>query len=319
MATHESPVTPEPRLAPAVRPGDRVRLVSPASSPSIAWLTESIAILESWGLIVEVGTHAMDQWGYMAGRDHERLADLNDAFRDPGVRAIITTRGGAGAYRIADRIDFDAVRRDPKPVVGFSDITNVHLALWKHAHLPTVHGCLAGPNAQASVHHLLTSNQPLTIIRDEAAYSAAVSVPGHATGPLIGGNLRETAGSVGVRLPSMEGAILFLEDERKIGLGQVDRQLNHLIRSGSLDGIVGVALGLFTGFADYVDRGWTLLDVLNDRLGALGVPILGGLTLGHGGIGVDGGPDQFAATIGAAATIDATVGTLTVGPCVWTS
>jgi muramoyltetrapeptide carboxypeptidase len=304
------------RLAPAVRPGDRVRLVSPASFPSIEWLNESISILESWGLVVEVGQHAMDQWGYMAGRNHERIADLNDAFRDPGVRAVITTRGGAGAYRIADGIDFDAVRRDPKPLVGFSDITNLHLAIWKHCKVPSIHGCLAGANAQASVHHLLTSGQPLTIASDPTAYSAAINVPGTATGPLIGGNMRETAGSVGVRLPSMEGAILFLEDERKIGLGQVDRQLTQLIRSGSLDGIVGIALGLITGFEDYVDRDWNLLDVLHDQLGSLGVPVLGGLKLGHGGIGVDGEPDQFAATIGATATLDANLGTLTVGPCV---
>jgi muramoyltetrapeptide carboxypeptidase len=314
MATHEDPVTA--RLAPAVRPGDRVRLVSPASFPSIEWLNESIRILESWGLVVEVGEHAMDQWGYMAGRNHERIADLNDAFRDPGVRAVITTRGGAGAYRIADGIDFDAVRRDPKPLVGFSDITNLHLAIWKHCKVPSIHGCLAGANAQASVHHLLTSGQPLTIASDPTAYSAAINVPGTATGPLIGGNMREIAGSVGVRLPSMEGAILFLEDERKIGLGQVDRQLTQLIRSGSLDGIVGVALGLITGFEDYVDRDWNLLDVLHDQLGSLGVPVLGGLKLGHGGIGVDGEPDQFAATIGATATLDANLGTLTVGPCV---
>jgi muramoyltetrapeptide carboxypeptidase len=303
-------------LPPALKKGDRVRLVSPASFPSVEWLNESIHILESWGFVVEVGRHAMAEWGYMAGRDHERIADLNDAFRDPGVRAVITTRGGAGAYRIADGIDFDAVRRDPKPLVGFSDITNLHLAIWKHCRVPSIHGCLAGANAQASVRHLLTRDEPLTVTSDPSAYSAAINVPGVASGPLIGGNIRETANAVGCRLPDMTGAILFLEDERKIGLGQVDRQLTHLLRSGSLDGIVGVALGLITGFDDYVDCGWTLHDVLRDQLEPLGVPVLGGLKLGHGGVGVDGGPDQFAATIGATATLDATLGTLTVGPCV---
>ena len=108
--------------SPVVRLGDRVRLVSPASYPSVEWLNESVAVLESWGLVVEVSAHAMSEYGYMAGRDHERLADLNDAIRDPEVRAIITTRGGAGAYRIVTGIDFEAVRRDPKPIVGFSDL-----------------------------------------------------------------------------------------------------------------------------------------------------------------------------------------------------
>ena len=96
-----------------LKPGDRVRLVSPASYPDQSWLDESVAILESWGLVAEVGRHAMDKHGYMAGTDADRIADLNEAFRDPGVRAVVTTRGGAGAYRIADQIDFAAVRADP--------------------------------------------------------------------------------------------------------------------------------------------------------------------------------------------------------------
>jgi muramoyltetrapeptide carboxypeptidase len=90
-----------------LKPGDRVRLVSPASYPTADWVEESVAILERWGLVAEVGNHALDKFGYMAGTDEDRLKDLNEAFRDPGIRAVITTRGGAGAYRIADRIDFD--------------------------------------------------------------------------------------------------------------------------------------------------------------------------------------------------------------------
>jgi muramoyltetrapeptide carboxypeptidase len=302
--------------SPMVGPGDRVRLLSPASFPIIEWVDESVTILESWGLKAEVGDHVLDQHGYMAGPDRARLDDLNDAFRDPGVRAIVTTRGGAGSYRIADDLDFDAVRADPKPVVGFSDITSLHLALWRHCRLATIHGCLAGARATASVRQLLMTTQPLTLRRDPDALSAAVEVSGRATGPLVGGNLREVAGSVGVRLPSLDGAILFLEEFRTIGLGQVDRQLTQLIRSGALDGIRGVALGLFTGFDGYIDRGWGLLDVFQDRLGQLGVPVLGGLMAGHGGVGVDGGPDQDAVASGATAVLDTVAGTLTVGSCV---
>ena len=305
-----------PLRSPVVRPGDRVRLLSPASFPTSEWVAESAAILQGWGLEVEVGDHALDRHGYMAGTDQARLADLNDAFRDPGVRAIVTTRGGAGSYRIADGLDVDAVRADPKPVVGFSDITSLHLALWHRCRLATVHGCLAGGRATASVRQLLMTTEPLTLRRDPDALSAAVEVPGRAAGPLVGGNLREVAGSVGVRLPSLAGAILFLEDVRTVGLGQVDRQLTQLIRSGVLDGVHGVALGLFTGFDDVSDRGWGLLDVLHDRLGPLGVPVLGGLMAGHGGVGDDGGPDQDAVAIGAPAVLDTAAGTLTVGPCV---
>ena len=301
---------------PALRPGDRVRLVSPASPPSRSWLSASIEVLSGWGLHVEVGRHALDEWGVMAGRDADRLSDLNDAIRDPTVRAIVATRGGAGAYRIADGIDVDAVRADPKPVVGFSDITNIHLALWSATRLATIHGCLAGPTAQSDVRRLLMAAGPSTISRNPDSLSAAVEVAGRATGPLLGGNLRELAGSVGAGLPDLTGAILLIEDLRHVGIGQVDRNLTQLIRSGSLDGIAAVALGSFEGFDGYTDRGWTVIDVLSDRLGPLGVPVLGGLGLGHDLLGRDDEPDQHAATLGAVATLDTAAGTLTVGPCV---
>lgn len=301
---------------PVVRPGDTIRLVSPASFPTREWVATSVAVLESWGLVVEVGDHALDQWGYMAGRDQDRLDDLNDAFRDPHVRAVVTTRGGAGAYRIADGIDFEAVRAEPKPLVGFSDITYLHLALWERCRLPTIHGCLAGAQATQAVRHLLMTTEPLTLTRDPNALSARIDRPGRAVGPLIGGNLRSVAGCVGAGLPDLNGAVLFLEDERTIGLGQVDRHLTQLIRSGSLDRLAGIALGLFSGFDDYTDRGWHLTNVLEDRLGNLGVPVLGGFQLGHGGVDANGGPDQDAVTIGPTAVLNTTTGTLTVGPCV---
>lgn len=306
----------EVRRGPVLRPGDRVRLVSPGSWPSEAWVAESVAILEGWGLRAEVGAHALDRWGYQAGREDDRVADLDDAFRDPGVRAIVTTRGGAGTYRIADRVDLDAVRADPKPLVGFSDITNLHLALWNRARVAGIHGCLDGARAAASVRHLLMTTEPLVVAAEADAYAAPVRVAGRATGPLLGGNLREVAGSVGAGLPELRGAILFLEDQRLVGLGQVDRHLTQLRRSGALDGVAGIALGRFDGFAGYEDRGWALLDVLQDRLADLGVPVLAGLPAGHDGLGPDGGPDQVALTLGPAAALDADAGTLTVGPVV---
>ena len=108
----------------------------------------------------------------------------------------------------------------------------------------------------------------------------AAKIERKATGPIVGGNLQSVSTSVGVRMPSMVGAILFLEYHRK-GLGTVDRYLTQLIRSGTLDGIEGVALGSFECARDYSDRGWTIADVLHDRLGSLNVPVLGGIDSGH--------------------------------------
>ena len=128
-----------------LRPGDLVRLLSPASYPDQGWVQTSTEILTGWGLRVDAGKHVLAEHGYMAGHDQHRLDDVNAAYRDPDVRAIVTTRGGAGAYRILDGLDIDAVRHDPKPLVGFSDITCLHLTLWPQARMPGIHGCIAGP------------------------------------------------------------------------------------------------------------------------------------------------------------------------------
>ena len=129
---------------PLLKPGDKVRFVSPASTPDRDDVFANAAKLLKWGLRVDYGQHVFNKLGYLAGTDDERLADLNAAFRDEDVRAVFTTRGGKGAYRIAGRLDFDALRRDPKPLVGFSDITNLHLAIYRHTEVPGVHGAIFG-------------------------------------------------------------------------------------------------------------------------------------------------------------------------------
>ncbi|WP_043633469.1 S66 peptidase family protein [Nonomuraea candida] len=302
-ASHELSERSWPRL----QRGDHVALVSPASFPDATAVEDLARLLTGWGLRVKVGEHVLDQRGYLAGHDADRLADLNAAFADPEVRAVITTRGGAGAYRILDGLDFGAIRADPKPLVGFSDITYLHLALWRQCRVPGIHGCLVGPNAAATVHRLLTSAEPVTHHRNPGLLSVAAEVPGRARGHLLGGSLGALAGMVGAGLPDLDGAILLIEAERTVGLGQIDRQLTQLIRARALHGLRGVALGRFPGFEDYTDRGWNLIDVLRDRLTPLGIPVLGGLEVGHG-------PDPHAVPLGTAAELDTGSGTLTLAP-----
>lgn len=302
--------------SPKLQPGDLVRLVSPASYPPKSDIAVNINILERWGLRCDIGQHILDEHGYMAGSDADRLNDLNNAFRDPKVRAILTTRGGAGAYRIADDIDFSAVLSDPKPLIGFSDITYLHLSLLENCQLGGIHGCLWGSNAQLTVKHLLMSTDSIALQINPEAVSASVKFPGKAKGRLIGGNLESVATSIGVRMPSMKGAILFLEQNKSGGLGKVDRYLTQLLRSGALDGIVGVVLGSFEGLRDFSDRGWNIKDVLNDRLGMLNVPVLGGIDAGHDLTDDNGDTDQYALPLGSFATIDSDEGTLSVEPVV---
>jgi muramoyltetrapeptide carboxypeptidase len=296
---------------PRLRPGDRVRIVSPSSPPDRDGVMRGSELLSHWGLIPEIAPHAFDRHGhYLAGRDEDRLADLNDALRDPGVRAIFTTRGGKGAYRIADRIDFDAAARDPKPLVGFSDTTILHLALWHRARVGAVHGPHVewhgplGSQAAERLRRVLMESAPIVVRRDSHEITAAVTSAGTATGPLMGGNLSLIARAVGWTCPSFAGSILVIEDVDK-HIGHIDSALTQLLRSGVLDGLRGVAIGQFIRCAEPKPGKWSIVDVLRDRLLPLGVPILGGLPIGHG-------PDPYTIALGATATIDVAAGALTI-------
>lgn len=285
---------------PRLRPGERVRVVSPASFPSEVWAGQVMATLAGWGLRPELGEHALDRCGFLAGSDADRLADLNDALRDPGVRAVVAATGGAGAYRIVDGLDLAAVRADPKPVVGFSDITNLHLALWAATGLAGVHGSVGtGGRTDESCRRLLFGTGPVTL----HAGASPVTVPGRAGGILVGGLAGAVGNFLGAGLPRLDGAILCLEGPQN---PHFDRMLWGMRRAGLLDGVRGFAIGDLTGLDPSVaepgpDQAET---VIRRRLGGLGVPVLGGLPFGHT-------DDQVCLPMGVPATLDTYAGTLT--------
>jgi muramoyltetrapeptide carboxypeptidase len=299
-------------LRPArLQPGDHVRMVSPASTPRREAVEGSARFLEGLGLKVSVGEHAFDELGYLAGTDEHRLGDLNDALRDPGIKAIIATQGGKGAYRIADGMDFEAATRHPKLLIGFSEITVLHLALQKRCGLAGLHGApfeesWAGVDSERSFLTAAFTTDPVTVHSKGHEETAQLTTAGRAEGRLIGGNQDMVATAAGWTLPSLDGAILLLE-AYNMRLGHIDRQLTMLHKSGRLDGIRGVAVGQYTKCgSDAETQGeWTTNDVLRDRLSLLGVPILGGLPIGHGN-------DPIALPLGTMATLDADAGTLSV-------
>ncbi|GIJ73369.1 peptidase S66 [Virgisporangium ochraceum] len=308
---HAAPAS-APRRPAALRAGDRVRVVAPGSTPDPTLMDRGIQILRGWGLEVEVAPHVYDRWGYLAGRDADRLDDLNDALRDRGVRGIFAARGGYGTQRIIDKVDTGAARRDPKVVVGFSDITALHGKLWRDAQLATFYGPMVnwsdtrtGPDSEASLRSAVMTTDPIVLRRDPAESSAAVEVPGKATGRLLGGTLTMLDTSVGAGdFPDLSGAILFFEDVDEAPYSY-DRMLTHLRRVGALRKIAGVAIGQLVNAGQPGE-----LDapaVLRDRLGDLGVPVLGGLRAGHG-------PGQLTLPLGVPATIDTAAGTLTAEP-----
>jgi muramoyltetrapeptide carboxypeptidase len=300
-------------LRPArLQPGDTVALVSPSGPVPAQRLAAAVEVLTGWGLLPRVYPHGLARHGYFAGTDAQRLDDLNAALADPQVRAVLCTRGGYGMQRIVDGVDFDAVRRDPKLVMGFSDITALHLSLWRHAGLATVHGPVAAQLDKGAdsitargAHRALSTDDTIVVRADPAESTAPVRTGGQARGRLLGGNLAMLTSTIGTpHLPDLTGAILLIEDVGEFPY-RIDRMLTHLQRSGVLDQVAGVAVGQFTDCAD----GWpvTAADVLADRLHGAGVPVLGGLPIGHG-------EQHYAVPLGTRATLDADAGTLTVAP-----
>jgi muramoyltetrapeptide carboxypeptidase len=269
-----------------LRPGDLIRFVSPASTPPRDEVEESAEYLRGLGYAVDLGPNAFNKLNYLAGTDEERVGDLNEALRDPVVRAIFATRGGKGSYRIADRLDFAAARRDPKFLLGFSDITALHLALLRHGAGGSIHGAPRGDERDTtgsgrgpSLTALLTTTTPASIAAQAGEPTSALSNGRSATGPLIGGNLDMVATCAGWALPPLGGAILLLEAVNMF-MGQIDRQLTLLRKGGHLAGLAGVAFGQFTDINP--SGSWTIVDLLRQHFDPLGIPMLGGLPLGHG-------------------------------------
>ena len=238
---------------PFLKAGDLVRFVSPASRPDPAGVARGVEALESWGLRVEVAPHAFDKQGYLAGTDGDRLEDLAQSLLDPAVRAVFATRGGKGSYRIADRLPVEAMRRDPKPIVGFSDITILLLSAWRTSGAAGVHGAFSSHAdgtwstvSDRSLRHALMSDDPVEVEADPDVASAALTTTGSAMGPLLGGNLDMLATAAGWALPSLRGAVLLVESAG-LAIGHFDRCLTMLVRGGHFDGVVGVAIGRIDG------------------------------------------------------------------------
>lgn len=295
---------------PVLRPGDVVRLVSPAGPVPAARVDQGVELLTSWGLVPEVAPHALDGSGaglrYLAGADTDRLADLNAAFADPRVRAVFCTRGGYGALRLVDGLELAPLRDDPKPLIGFSDITTLQLALWSRLRLASVHGPVAawnparlGPVAAEALRSAVMTTEPVVVTRDPAEPTAALRVDGVASGTLVAANLALLVASLGsADFPDLTGTIVLLEDVTEEPY-RLDRLLTQLRRAG-LGRAAGIALGQFTDCGPDAD----MLAVLADRLAGLGIPVLGGLPVGHG-------LDQRTVPFGVPAVLDVAAGTLT--------
>jgi muramoyltetrapeptide carboxypeptidase len=297
-------------VIPGVGPGDAVALVSPAGPPPPDGVTTAHRLVRAWGLRVVRGWQGpafRPRLPYLAGTDADRLREFQAAWSDPEVRAVLCLRGGYGSQRIVDDIDWAA---GTKLLVGFSDITALHLGLWTATGLPSLHGpglgvSAAGPTRVAAESLRLAmasfgTASVITAVRREPTFVLRRG-NGTASGVLVGGNLAVLASSL-VERRSWAGTILLLEDVDEPPY-RIDRFLTYLGRLGVLGEVSAVALGRFTGKGYTPDVVRRVLDVLDDRLSRFGVPFLGGFPIGHG-------PDSLTVPLGQPATLDFRTGTL---------
>lgn len=290
-------------------PGARVAVVAPSGPVPEERLQAGIDLLRGWGLDPVVAPHVLDRhdtFDYLAGQDADRAADLQNAWCDPSVDAVLCARGGYGAQRMVDLLDWEAMRAaGPKVFVGFSDITALHEAFATRLGLVTLHGPMAAgvdfvKNARAQDHLRATLFAPETV-RTIASGGTAL-VPGRARGVTLGGCLALLAAGLGTphTRPGAAGGLLCLEDVGEETY-RLDRYLTQLLRAGWLEGVCGLLLGSW----ENCGTPGRVRALLADRLGTLGVPVAEDFGFGH----CDG---ALTIPFGVRAELDADAGTLTL-------
>ena len=303
-------------------PGDTVALVSPAS---VTWENEDLQIatesLEALGLKVVHGAHMMERHGYLAGDDRDRADDINKAFADKSIAAVHAIRGGWGSARLLPYLDFDLIRRNPKILIGYSDITALLLSVFAKTGLVTFHGPIGmgrwdafsldyykrvifgGEQVTYQNKHDLTTDENVLVQTD---FRIETITPGKARGRLLGGNLTVLTTILGSPyLPDWEGAIFFCEDVHE-DLYRIDRMLTQLKLAGVLGKIKGFVFGACARCGPGEGYGsLTLEEIFNDHIKPLGIPAWQGAMIGHE-------QPQWTLPEGIDAEIDATAGTITL-------
>ena len=271
-------------------PSGHVAVVSPSSAPlDPADAEAGLRALRQRGLSVESVDVAGGPAAYLAGSDDDRIQALNGALRRNDLDAIVCLRGGYGLLRILDRVDYAAARAHPKLVVGYSDVTALHLALYAEAGLPGVSGPMAasdwGPGLDAETEAdfwRVAGGDAGYDVRGPGGEALAPLADGEAEGVLLGGNLALVTALLGTPyLPDLDGAILFVEDVGEAPY-RIDGMLARLRLAGVLGKLGGLVFGLFTGADVPPDRPTFSVDeVLAQYAPHVGGPVASGLVYGH--------------------------------------
>jgi muramoyltetrapeptide carboxypeptidase len=329
LGTPDAPVAasrtapPLPPLKPKrLKPGDTVGLVAPATAVFQDVETDiARESLEALGLKVKFGRHLRDKHGYLAGEDKARADDINKFFADTSIAAVLPIRGGWGSARVLPYLDFDTIKRNPKVLMGFSDITALHNSIQAKTGLVTFHGPNGGGRWDAwsvdYVKRVLFDGEAVTMTNPKALSDrnsltqvdnrTRTITPGTARGRIMGGNLTVLTAILGSPyVPDYTGAILFLEDVQE-NLYRIDRMLTSLKLAGILDKAKGVVFGNCSQCGPGNDNyaALTMEEILADHVKTLGVPAWQGAMIGHD-------QPQWTIPFGLEVEIDAVAATVTM-------
>lgn len=305
---------------PRLQPGDTVALIAPGGYATEKSIAKARRNIEALGLRVREGASLRAVYGNYGGSVPQRLADLHAMFGDPDIKMIWPIRGGSGCISLLAHLDFDLIRANPKILLGYSDITALHLAIHKHAGLVTFHGPVASSTmTDYSVEHMmavLSDPQPRYTIPmalensrralEKPHFALRTVHGGVATGPLMGGNLSLVAALAGTPYAAqVKDSILFLEEVNEAPY-RIDRWLTQLDLSAGLNKAAGVMVGICEDCGpEHEDISLTLDQTLDIHLQSLSVPAVTGYSIGHI-------RDQFTIPMGIRATLDTERQTVTL-------
>lgn len=287
----------------SLRPGDTLGIVAPGGAVDLSVIREGEKIIRRMGFTVMVPDDLLDPQAYLAAPDRKRAEVFNRMFDDSSIQGIVCARGGFGAMRMLSHVDFDLIRRHPKIVVGFSDVSALLVNIYQKSQMVTYHGpvLITLPHASDMTLDMLESallSGPSYRIDTDALH---ILLPGSARGQLIGGNLSTLCHLAGTPyMPSFVDHVVFLEDVNE-PLYKIDRMLTQLQLSGVFEQIRGVILGVFENCGDVN----ALHALVQDKFASYRIPVVAGMASGHVA-------DNLTLPIGFTAIIDTRAGTVSI-------
>lgn len=276
----------------SLKKGDVIGIIAPASPPSTEEkIVKGAEYLERLGYSIKFGKNVKKVHGYLAGTDQERAADINEMFSDRSVKAIIAVRGGYGTPRLLPLINYSLITKNPKILVGYSDLTALQLAIYKKTGLVSFSGPMTGvemwkdidPFTEEHFWAMVTSKKKLGPIRNPMGREIQSIVDGNASGYFLGGNLSLVTAILGSSYsPSYKNSLLFIEEVEEESY-RFDRMLNHLKIAGVLRQTNGVVIGELTDVkaSDTSKPSLTAEQVLWEYFSTLAKPVATGLVYGH--------------------------------------